>query len=119
MGANDRKTDIVHAPGNLTAIRYREEILQSHLMNVIDRQRELFQQDNARPHTARVSMDYLEKNNINVLPWPSKSADLNRIEYLWDQLDKRVRQRQPPLQTLDQLRQMLQQEWRAIPRKNV
>jgi hypothetical protein len=69
--SNDRKTDIVHVPGNLTAVRYRDEILQPHLMHVIDRQRELFQQDNARPHTARVTMDYLEQNNINVLPWPS------------------------------------------------
>jgi hypothetical protein len=50
---------------------------------------------------------------------PSKSADWNPTEHLWDQLDKRVRQLQPPPQTLDQLRQMLQQEWRAIPRKNV
>jgi transposase len=64
-------------------------------------------------------MDYLEQNNINVLPWPSKSPDLNPIEHLWDELDKRVRQRQPPPQTLDQLRQMLQQEWRTIPRNNV
>jgi transposase len=41
-------------------------------------------------------MDYLEQNNINVLPWPSKSPHLNPIEHIWDQLDKRVRQRQPP-----------------------
>ena len=61
-------------------------------------------------------MEYLEQNNINVLPWSSKSPDLNPIEHLWDQLDKRVRQRQPPSQTL---RQMLQQEWRTIPRNNV
>jgi transposase len=86
---------------------------------VVYRQRELFQQDNARSHTERETMDYLEQNNINVLPWPSKSQDLNPIEHLWDQLDKRVLQRQPPPQTLDQRRQMLQQEWRTIPRNNV
>jgi transposase len=85
---------------------------------VVYRQRELFQQDNARSHTERETMDYLEQNNINVLPWPSKSQDLNPIEHLWDQLDKRVLQRQPPPQTLDQRRQMLQQEWRTIPRNN-
>jgi transposase len=117
--SNDRKTDPVHVPGNLTAVRYKDDILQPHLMHVIDRQRELFQQDNARPHTARVSMAYLEQNNINVFPCPSKSPDLNHIEHLRDQLDKRVRHRQPPPQTLNQLHQMLQQEWRTIPRNNV
>ena len=116
---NDRKIDLVHFPGNLTAARVRDEILQPHLMDVINQQRELLQQNNAKPHTARVAMDYLEQNNINVLPWPSKSPDLNPIEHLWDELDKRVRQRQPPPQTLDQLRQILQQEWRTIPRNNV
>jgi transposase len=117
--SNDCKTELVHVPGNLTAQRYRDEILQPHLMHVIDRQRELFQHDNARPHTARLTSDYLQQNNINVLPWPSKSPDLNPIEHLWDQLDKRVRKRQSPPQTLDLLRQMLQQEWRTIPHNNV
>ena len=111
--SNDRKTDIVHVPGNLTDARYRNEILQPHLKHIID------PHDNARPHTARVSMDYLEENNINVLPWPSKSPDLNPIEHIWDQLDKRVHQRQSPPETLDQLLQMLQQEWQTIPRNNV
>jgi hypothetical protein len=53
--SNDRKTDLVHVPGNLTAVRYRDEIIQPHIMHVIDRQRELLQQDNARPHTARTT----------------------------------------------------------------
>ena len=39
VASNDRKTDLVHVPGNLTAVRYRDEILQPHLMHVIDRQR--------------------------------------------------------------------------------
>ena len=34
--SNDLKTDLVHIPGNLTAQRYRDEILQPHLMHVID-----------------------------------------------------------------------------------
>ena len=116
--SNDSKTELMHVLRNLTAVRHKNEILQPHLMHVIYRQRQLFQHDNARPLTPRSAMDYLEQNNIIVLPWPSQSPDLNPIDYLWNHLDKRVRQRQPPPQTLDQLDQMLQQEWQTIPQNN-
>jgi len=72
-----RRTNVERVQGNLTTQCYGDDILQPHMLNVIDRQREMFQQDNARPYTARVAMDYLTQNNINVLPWPSKSPDLN------------------------------------------
>jgi len=39
----------------------------------------------------------LTQNNIKVLPWPWKSPDLNPIDHLWDELDKRIRQGQPHL----------------------
>ena len=117
--SNNSKTELVHVPGKLTAVGYRVNIIQPHLIHAIDRQLELFQQDNARLRQAPLSMDYLEQNNINALPWLSKSPELNPIEQLWDHLDKRVRQGQSPSQTVDQLCQKLQQEWRSIPRNNV
>jgi hypothetical protein len=40
--SNDRKSDLVHVPSNLTAVRYINDILQPLLLHVIDRQRELF-----------------------------------------------------------------------------
>ena len=78
---------------------------------------EIFQQDNARPHAARLTMDYLQNQNITVIPWPSKWSDLNPIEHLWDELDRRVRQRQP--QTLQALQQALQYEWQRIPQERI
>ena len=80
--SNDHKTDLGHVPGNLTPLKYRDEIIQPHLMQVIYRQSGLFQQDNVRPHTARATIDYLVQNNINVLSWPFKSPYLNPIEHL-------------------------------------
>ncbi|GFX46770.1 transposable element Tcb1 transposase [Trichonephila clavipes] len=49
----------------------------------------IFQQDNAWPHTARVSQDCLR--TITTLPWPSRSPDLSPIEHIWDHLGWRVR----------------------------
>jgi hypothetical protein len=87
--SNNSKTELVHVPRKLTVVGYGDKIIQPHLINVIDRQLELFQHDNARPRQTPLAMDYLEQNNINVLPWLSKSPELNPIEQLWDHLDKR------------------------------
>jgi transposase len=54
-----------------------------------------------------------------VLPWPSKSPDFNPIEHLWDALDRRVRQRQPQPQSLQQLVNALQDEWKNIPQQAI
>ncbi|GFV67149.1 transposable element Tcb2 transposase [Trichonephila clavipes] len=37
----------------------------------------IFQQDNARPHTARVAQDFLR--HFQTLPWPSRSPDLSPV----------------------------------------
>jgi hypothetical protein len=41
-----------------------------------------FQQDNARPHVARVVRDYLTQQNVDLLPWPAVSPDLSPIEHV-------------------------------------
>jgi transposase len=78
-----------------------------------------FQHDIARPHTAGITTALLTNSNVAVLPWPSKSPDLNPIEHPWDDLDKRVRQRQPQPQSLQQLVNALQDEWNNIPQQAI
>ncbi|GFY22048.1 transposable element Tc1 transposase [Trichonephila clavipes] len=48
----------------------------------------IFQQDNARPHTARVAQDFL--HHFQTLPWPSRSPDLSLVEHVWDQLKRQM-----------------------------
>ena len=115
----NRRTHLVHVQGNLTALPYRDEILQRHMIPAMNVRREVFQQDNARPHTARVTMDFLAQNNVTVLPWASRSPDVNPIEHLWDYLDRRVQRRQQQPQTLQQLRDAPQDEWRRIPQRQI
>ena len=79
----------------------------------------VFQQDNAHPHTARLTQDFLRQEGINVLLWPSKSPDLNPIEHLWDELGRRVRGRLNVPQTVRQLEIALRQDWNNISRRTV
>ena len=55
------RTPLVVVAGNLTGIRYRDEIVQPYVIPFIQAQANnvTFQQDNARPHVARVVCDYL------------------------------------------------------------
>ncbi|GFY31339.1 transposable element Tc1 transposase [Trichonephila clavipes] len=40
----------------------------------------IFQQDNARPHTARVAQNFLR--HFQTLPWPARSPDLSPVEHV-------------------------------------
>ena len=133
---------IIH--GNLTARLYIDEILRPELVPQLQCQRRpmifqhdeilrpelvpqlqcqrrpmIFQHDNALPHTAKLTQGFLRQKGINVLPWPSKSPDLNVIKHLWDELGRRVRRRQQVPQTLRQLSTALQQERDNIPRRTI
>lgn len=71
------------------------------------------QHDNAQPHTAKLTTTFLQKNNITILPWSSKSPDLSPNEHLWDELNRR----KPTFQSLQNLVQALQAEWTNIPQQ--
>jgi hypothetical protein len=73
----------VHIHGNFNAAQYRDEVLTPHRLPAVKLCREVFQHDNARPHTARATVDFLANQNVTVLPWPFKSLDLNPLEHVW------------------------------------
>ncbi|GFS98853.1 transposable element Tcb2 transposase [Trichonephila clavipes] len=71
----------------MTAQRYVHEILQPHVLPLMQWLSEaLFQHDNPRPYTARVSQDYLR--TVATLPRPARSPDLSPIEHIWGYLGR-------------------------------
>ncbi len=68
----------------------------------------VFQQDNAKPHTAAITTAWLRSRRVRVLNWPACSPDLLPIEII----KRKIRQRRP--QTLQQLETYIRQEWDQI-----
>ena len=96
-----QRTELIVIDGNLTAHRYINQVLRPVMLPFLQQQpRPLFQQDNARPHTARVVQHLLDANVI-VLPW--------------DYLGQRIRCHPNPPLARGHLVQALIQEWRSIP----
>ena len=113
------KSPLIIVPGNLTAVRYRDELLRPVAVPLVQQHQMTFQHDNAHPQVARVCKDFLANNNIVPLDWPSYSPDLCPTEHLWDELVRHVRRRRNTPNTLGQLRTALLEEWENIPMRKI
>ena len=113
------KSPLIVVPGNLTAVRYRDEILRPVAVPLVQQHQMTFQHDNARPDVARVCQDFLANNNIVPLDCPPYSPESSPIEHLWDELDRRVRRRRNIPNTLGQWRTALLEEWENIPMRKI
>ncbi len=83
----------------VNAQRYVDDVLRPVVIPYLNaRPGTSLQQDNARPHSARLTQAVLEQNNVDVLPWPSLSPDINPIEHVWDYLKKKLHDNDMPRQ---------------------
>jgi transposase len=71
------------------------------------RRSQLFMQDGAGIHRARVVRSFLQQHHINTINWPAYSPDLNPIEHLWHALKRRMFKLYPQYNNWSQA----QEEW--------
>lgn len=76
----------------------------------------MFQQDNSRVHTAKIIKAYFEDRDIYVLPWPSKSPDLNLIDKAWSMLKGGLKE---SYGSRAELVQNIQYVWKNLPSESI
>lgn len=114
------RSQLVFIQATMNAQRYIDEVIEPHIIPYLQQLEDpLFQQDNATPHVARISINRFEEANVNILPWPPKSPDLSPIEHVWDIMGRKIRNLANPPQTLIALRHELQVAWDTIPQEDI
>ncbi|GFU89785.1 DDE_3 domain-containing protein [Trichonephila clavipes] len=85
--AYDSRSTLIVIHGTLTGQRYVDDFIRPHVGPFLNGlPGAIFQQDNARPHTAKVAQDFLR--HFQTLPWPACSPDLPPVEHVKDQLKR-------------------------------
>ena len=81
----------------------------------------VFQQDGARAHTAKDTVQYLKENVPELIEpemWPANSPDLNPVDYgVWENLSSRVYREK--IADIDQLVAVLKRKWEELPQEQI
>ncbi|GFW84816.1 transposable element Tcb1 transposase [Trichonephila clavipes] len=113
-------TPLVRIAGTLNSQRYIFEVLDPVVLLYLQGlATTMFQQDNTRPHVARIVQRFFVNLQIQLLPWPTRSPDLSPIENMWSMVAQRLTQITPPAATPDQLWQRVEAAWSAVPHEHI
>jgi hypothetical protein len=119
----DCKLDLYVIDGNLTGQKYRDNVLAPHVVPHFDNHaladRPMFMDDNDRPHRARIVQYFLQQDAVQTIPWPAMSPDMNPIKHVWDFIGRKINQRNPKCQNIDELRTAILPEWQLFPQERL
>ncbi|GFV87034.1 transposable element Tcb2 transposase [Trichonephila clavipes] len=112
--AYDSRSTLIVMRGTLTDQRYVDDILRPHVGPFLNGlPGAIFQQENARPHTARVAQDFLHR--FQTLLWPDHCPDLSPVEHMWDQLKWQM----PSCHSVHDLELAVKDLWAHLPQDNI
>ena len=113
------KSPSVTIQGIITAMRYRNDVIQSVLLlHIRANLGMMLAQDYASCHVARNTLVMFVTNNEQNLRWPAQSMDLNPIDHLLDLL-KRKGRAQPLELNLRELTRVIHQMCAVIPQQYI
>ena len=106
---------LVFIEGNMTGQMYAD-ILEGNLFQSVKQlklgKHWIMQQDNDPKHRSRLVTNWLDKKKIKRLFWPPFSPDLNPIEHIWDEMERRMKTQHP--KNVKELKQALLHVWNNI-----
>ena len=85
-----RKKTSVTIQGNITTIRYWNDVIRSVLLQISANFGTMLARDFTSCHMARNTLVMLVAINVNNFRWPAKSRDVNPIDHLLDLLKRKV-----------------------------
>lgn len=114
------RSPLLRIEGTLNSNRYLTEVVEPVVLPLLQTSPQAtFQQDNARPHVARIVQAFFEERQVPLLPWPARSPDMSPIEHVWDMVGRHLVRHGPPVTGVTDLWARLQTAWREIPQDRI
>ncbi|KFM64920.1 Transposable element Tcb1 transposase, partial [Stegodyphus mimosarum] len=114
------RTPLIRIAGTLNGQCYISEVLESVALPYLQGlPTAIFQQDNARPHVARIVQGFFVNHQIELLPLLARFPDLSPIENMWSMVVERLTQITSQAATPDQLWQRVEAAWSTVPQKHI
>ncbi|GFU27495.1 transposable element Tcb1 transposase [Trichonephila clavipes] len=113
-------TPLVHIAGTLNNQPYISEVSEPVVLPYLQGlATTIFQQDNVRPHVARIVEMFFVNHQIVLLPWPARSPDLSPIENMWSMVAQRLIHITPPAAIPVKLLKCVEAAWSAVPQEHI
>ncbi|GFW85534.1 transposable element Tc3 transposase [Trichonephila clavipes] len=117
------RTPLVNVAGTLNSQRYISKVLEPVVLPYLQGlATAIFQQNNVRPHVARIVQRFFVNHQIELLPWSARSPDPLPIENMWSMVAQRLTQGggiTPSAAKSDQLWQRVESAWSAVPQEHI